>query len=50
MAIPVDLGRVESTIRQVESVTEWRFALSARTVIHQLFVSLATDEGGSRYR
>ncbi len=46
MAVPVDLGKVETTILAVENATKWRFALPARTTIQQLFVSLAADEGG----
>lgn len=46
MAIPVNLGGVEATIQTVESDTKWRIAPPARTTIYQLFISLATDEGG----
>ncbi len=43
--VPVDLGRVEATIREVEEKTNWIVPLPGRTAIHQLFVSLAMDTG-----
>jgi hypothetical protein len=43
---PVDLSAVEATIRAVEEKTSWSFPLPGRTVIYQLFVSLAIDQGG----
>jgi hypothetical protein len=44
--VPVDLSKVENTIRTVERDTSWSIPLPGRTVIHQLFVSLALDQGG----
>ena len=46
MSVPVDLGRVETAITSREANSSWTFPLPARTAIHQLFVSLAIDEGG----
>jgi hypothetical protein len=45
-SVTVDLGAVERTIREVENDTGWRFALPGRNLLYQLFVSLATDQGG----
>ena len=44
--VPVNLSAVEATIRAVEEETSWSIPLPGRTVIHQLFVSLASDQGG----
>src|ERR1700722_15755685 len=44
--VPVNLSAVESTIRTIETETEWSVPFPGRTIIHQLFVSLSLDQGG----
>jgi hypothetical protein len=44
-SVPVDLGRVEASIREVEGETKWIVPLPGRTAIYQLFISLAMDAG-----
>jgi hypothetical protein len=46
MPVAVDLGKVEQMIREAEAKTGLQIPLPARTTIYQLFISLATDEGG----
>jgi hypothetical protein len=46
VSVPVDIGAVERTIREVEIETGWRFALPGRGLVHQLFLSLAADQAG----
>jgi hypothetical protein len=44
--MPVNLAAVETTIRNFQEKSGWSLSMPARTVIHQLFISLATDQGG----
>jgi hypothetical protein len=46
MSVSVDLGRVESVIHAVETELKWHVPMLGRTVIYNLFISLATEDGG----